>query len=347
MKITQLGTHNNFAALNPPDWLAYDLAFLSAQRPTFKAMVLFADDLPAYKYLQGTLQDAATAVCLRSHRLQQLCQQHFGDKALFANHDMIASARRGYSAYNIADVPGQHVTDSLTGRSIELLKPNAAPDAAIFVLPPRALQPHDFVSETTGLPSAICTRFDEVNIHRAVLGHEWGHTLSWLRQPRIILWRTDERKADDHSKAHCYAQGDAATAEFFGHWRSLRNFLGPVSSNTAENGADTSDYWHDLHAAGHCARPLDEYAAQLEVKLLSMQLVPAAYPKKPAQFVRAAFNELADPTSMAICNARFSPIERLRALADAHPSHEYIYRHSETLASRIMQATGALAPGAL
>ncbi len=342
MKITTLGPTQNFAALNPPDWLADDLAHLASAHPTFRLLTLFADDLPDLHKLADseTYDDACRARLTALHELQE---QHFAPEDRFC--PAIAANILGMMCQNSPITSGLSF-NPVTQRNELAPRPAEAPltTAAIIMLPRRSMTADELNACSFDLPNLMLARFDDVNIHRATLGHEWGHIDTDLKQPQILTLRESEKLADAYSNRFCRERGDEASAEHDRMHRCVHNFLGRINGIRPAGLSDASDYWNDLTAAGIPAAPLDEYAAQIEIKLRSLgQRI--TLPDNPQELVKLAFNEAAYPHVHNRLRDSSLRLARLRTLLEEHDK-PYKYQYSEQLASMVISATHKLAPGA-
>lgn len=342
MKITTLGPTQNFAALNPPEWLAGDLTRLAYAHPEFRLLTLFADDLPDLDKLEN---DATRhqACETRLHMLHELQRAHFAPEDSF--NPQIAANLFGMMCQN-APIMSSLVFNPITQRPELAPQPADAPltTAAIILLPRRSMTADELGTHSYDLPNALMERFDDVNIHRATLGHEWGHVDTDLQQPKVLTLRESERRADAYSQRFCKEAGDEASAEYDRMHRCVHNFFSRIAGARAAGRADASDYWNDLTAAGINATPLDEYAAQIEVKLRSANL-RIVLPDDPQELVATAFNEKAYPQVHQVLDDRSLKICRLRTLLDGHDK-PYKYQHSEELASMVIRSAYTLMPGA-
>lgn len=326
MKITKLGPTENFAALNPPDWLARDLNWLARSAPTFRLMVLFADDLP----------DASPEK--RLGIIEDLHAQHFGGSGHPVRLDPgMASTRTGHATHNASDIRHQQtVCNSLTGHDLIRYHYQQPATAGIIILPARNTTAHEFTSKTANVPDSLCARLEDVSVPRMVLGHEYGHLTEYMSQPHLLRRRTSEKKADGFIHTLCASSGDTATSDFARNWRLLCNFTHPVDLVPGEfDEARPSDYWHDLASHGLNAPEVDEYSAACELKLRRLGLV-AALPDNPQAFVRSMFDLAAQP--------RMQSVEMFRNLLEAH-DNPYKYTHSEALACSVIRAATDLTPG--
>lgn len=335
MKITTLGPTQNFAALNPPDWLASALTDLAAGHADLRVLTLFADDLP------GDMQ-------LRQAEFTALARQHFGHEEPLAVFDKaVLTQRAGLMAPDIR-IPARAYFNLITQRRELVYCPAEAPALrqAVLMLPPRAMQPHELLATCLHIPDPLVERCDDVNIHLAALGHEWGHVENRLQRPALLTLSDDERLADQHTQRFCLKAGAGVTAAFDLRFRRLHNFFTGIARNTDVNAAEAvpHDYWHDLRLMGTQASMKDEYAAMLEVKMRSCGL-EHALPDNPADFINRALNGNDYPLLQPGLTDRSLRVERLRTLLDRH-DEPYKYKYSETLASKVISAAYQLIPGA-
>lgn len=342
MTITKLGPTHNFAALSPPPWLAADLTRLAHIAPELRLLVLFADDLPDLDKL-GQSNTRPEALQSRSAELTRLCHQHFDyeDPLAEFGDDNLDEQTGGLSPSH--KITSQSHINPLTLKveSLNSVQPPASP-GGIIILPRRDMQAHEFGSRALGLPDCLMARFNDANIHRGILGHEWNHLALRHRTTAPFTFRQDEKHADEGTFALCLASNDIATANYFRHWRRMDNFLSRITA-PQNLMAQPSDYWHGLHFAGIDARPVDEYASQLELKVRSCDLA-IQLPHDPRRFVGYAFCKGYYPQLHETLNDQEQKLERLRALLEKHDK-PYKYQHSEALASKVIGAAHKLAPG--
>lgn len=340
-KLTKLGPAKNFAALNPPDWLADDLSRMAAKMPNIRLLVLFSDDLPDMEKLTyGNF--LAKTLNIRREAFASLCKQHFrlrdpikvfGDSHLGSRMSALATDPH---------IPTTQVFDQSTHRRTCILHPDHASPvrAAVIIMPPRHMTASEMTSATLHIPSQQTTELVRVNVHRATLGHQLGH-LKLLGSGTSYSRHADERHADAYNQGFCWQAGDSDTAAYERNLRCLNNFLGEVSPNNRSSmKASPADHWNDLHGQGVVVTQPEEYAAMLELQLRSCGSV-VQLPHNPAELVRKAFAPgiYAELHKQLADNSQNVP--RIQALKEAHKK-PYKYQYSNILADKVIQAAGQL-----
>lgn len=349
MKITKLGPTENFAAVNPPNWLWDDLSLLAGKYPHLRVLVTFADDLPAnpdkdlseqYKFSDPVLQEKLFPS--RREAAAALLKQHFKYDQLTAVLETHEIAGEIGGLYSNIRFHASASIDPLTGKKCTIYHNQEQPEPCAWViLPPRDMPAHEFSQVNLGIPSMLTARPDGVNIHRAVLGHEFGHMLNRLKPKHAFTRRTDEKDADKGVQELCAMANDAASRDYFFQWRALHNFAGGILSGNPMF-AQCPDYWHDLHFAGIHAPDSAEYTANLEVRARSCA-IDSTLPSAPSELIAIAFNRDAAP-KLHVLMEGMSTVERLRILLEEHDK-PYKSPHGEQLASRVISAAYQLAPG--
>ncbi len=346
MKITTLGPTHNFAAVNPPDWLASSLTQLATSHPGIRVLTLFADDLPATSALARP-ETFNEALIQRQQAFTGIAQQHFGyDEPLRIFDNAVITQTLGLMTAD-ARIPARTYFNLITRRKELAYRPADAQPLknAVIMLPPRGMQPHEMLAECLHIPDPLIERCDGVNIQLAALGHEWGHVENRLRRPAILTLSEDERLADLHTQRFCLHAAAGSTAAFDLRFRRLHNFFSGLARADGESAAAVQhDYWHDLHMMGTQAHMKDEYAAMLEVKMRSCGL-QHELPDCPGEFIHRALNGNDYPELQPRLTDHSLRVARLRTLLDWH-DEPYKYKHSETLASKVISAGYQLIPGA-
>lgn len=326
-----------FTALTPPRWLQHDMAVQAPAYPQVKALFLFADDLPHHERIRGrdtpgliarerTYAYIATIRATWSESPQAL---ELGDVGgLLKPLGSLTTNGKGFSSYER--------TNPLTGFIEESCTPTTLPRHAVILLPPRGWTARHFTAAVSGIPVSLCADLPEVNPHRVVAAHELSHLEQYSRLSIKHPITLKERLADAGAHAFCTGIGDAPSARYLYDWRLLSNLGNGMQ-------ADSVTYWNGLFQHGLSDARDEEYAAQLEVKLLACNM-GERFPRQKDELVRTAFNR----ETASVLEARFNslpPAQQLRQLVQGHQRRAYRFEASYLLGERTLAAAHRLTPG--
>lgn len=250
----------NFSALTPPLWLQQDIARRAPGFPGTQAYFLFSDDLPGIEqHNKGAFPDAIGTA--RQNKLREIMQNVWPQSLDALGIDpTIALNSLGQLASN-GTANTVTASSRLTGQSETTDYVRTAPSHAVIMLPPRAMSVRAFTAAVTNLPVDLCAELPNVIPQRAIAGHEIGH----LRQRSDIGLKLtpngEEARADSGAYADCQRAGNPESGDYLYQWRLLSNFLSDLTTNSTK-------YWNSLFQYGISDRAHEEYASQLEIKLV-------------------------------------------------------------------------------